>query len=77
MYVIIFSIDKNYELYQELEEGREMVVLKMKKKFPCTKKSPRNSAGQAPNPLRKGESHHWHLKNLSIKVDIGFRFVKI
>jgi hypothetical protein len=30
MYVIIFSIDKNYELYQELEEGVEMVVLKMK-----------------------------------------------
>ena len=24
MYVIIFSIDKNYELYQELEEGEEM-----------------------------------------------------
>jgi len=24
MYVIIFSIDKNYELYQELKEGGEM-----------------------------------------------------
>ena len=24
MHVIIFSIDKNYELYQELEEGEEM-----------------------------------------------------
>ena len=34
MYVIIFSIDKNYELYQELEEGEEMRVLGLKK-FPC------------------------------------------
>ncbi len=30
MHVIIFSIDKNYELYQELEEGGEMGVFKMK-----------------------------------------------
>ena len=30
MHVIIFSIDKNYELYQELEEGGEMRVFKMK-----------------------------------------------
>ena len=30
MYVIIFSIDKNYDLYQELEEDGEMEVFKMK-----------------------------------------------
>ncbi len=30
MYVIIFPIDKNYELYQELKEGVEMEVFKMK-----------------------------------------------
>jgi hypothetical protein len=30
MYVIIFSIDKNYELYQELEEGGEMVLKVLK-----------------------------------------------
>jgi len=28
MHVIIFSIDKNYELYQELEEGVEMLSFK-------------------------------------------------
>ncbi len=31
MHVIIFSIDKNYELYQELEEGRKMRVFGLKK----------------------------------------------
>jgi len=36
MYVIIFSIDKNYELYQELEEARKMVVFRL---------PPRNSTG--------------------------------
>ncbi len=30
MYVIIFPIDKNYELYQELKEGVEMRVFKLK-----------------------------------------------
>ena len=29
MYVIIFSIDKNYELYQELKEGRKMGVFRL------------------------------------------------
>jgi hypothetical protein len=31
VYVIIFSIDKNYELYQELEEGRKMVEISVEK----------------------------------------------
>ena len=31
MYVIIFSIDKNYELYQELEEGERNGGIRVKK----------------------------------------------
>ena len=30
MHVIIFSIDKNYELYQELEKGGEIRVYVLK-----------------------------------------------
>jgi hypothetical protein len=45
MYVIIFSIDKNYELYQELKNGGGGF-----KKFHVKLKNPRNSAEQAPLP---------------------------
>ena len=40
MYVIIFSIDKNYEVCQELKNGVGG--------FNSILKNPRNSAGQAP-----------------------------
>lgn len=46
MYLIIFSIDKNYELYQELKERGEMVVYVLKK---FLSKNPTC-------PLKKGES---------------------
>ena len=49
MHVIIFSIDKNYELYQELEEGGEMGVFKMKN--PLVQQIPLY-------PPCKGELHH-------------------
>ena len=55
MHVIIFSIDKNYELYQELEEGERNGGIWIKKIFLAIKKSPRNPTGQAPYPLKMGE----------------------
>ena len=61
MHVIIFSIDKNYELYQELEEGERNGGIWIKKNFFAIKEL------NPPCPLKKGESHHWHLKNFSIK----------
>jgi hypothetical protein len=50
MYVIIFSIDKNYELYQELEEGREMVVFKLKKNSLALKNPPAILRGRLLTP---------------------------
>ena len=70
MYVIIFSIDKNYELYQELEEGGEMVVYVLK--ILHSIKSPRNSAGQAPNPLKKGESPELNSKQILVTQKSSF-----
>ena len=57
MHVIIFSIDKNYEVYQELEEEVEMEVFRLKKFF---SKNP-------PCPLFKGESHPGTNQLLTIK----------
>ena len=58
MYVIIFSIDKNYELYRELEEGRKMMVFSLK--------YPRFAKKNPPNPLVKGESHQLDPKQILI-----------
>ncbi len=51
MHVIIFSIDKNYELYQELEEGVEMEVFKLKKfqKIPLAPLKRGNHSLASPN----------------------------
>ncbi len=47
MYVIIFSIDKNYEVYQDLKNGVGGFNSILKNP-PLKLKNPRNSAGQAP-----------------------------
>ncbi len=46
MYVIIFSIDKNYEVYQDLKNGVGGFNFFLNP--PLKLKNPRNSAGQAP-----------------------------
>jgi hypothetical protein len=51
MYVIIFSIDKNYDLYQELKNGGGG--------FNSILKNP-------PNPLGKGELHQLDPKQILI-----------
>jgi len=51
MYVIIFSIDKNYEVYQDLKNGVGG--------FNSILKNP-------PNPLGKGESHQLDSKQILI-----------
>jgi hypothetical protein len=52
LYPNIFSIDKNYELYQELKEGEEMVVFGLKKFL--SKNPPAILRGRHPRPLCKG-----------------------
>ena len=64
MHVIIFSIDKNYELYQELEEGRKMRVLGLKK-FSLQSKNP-------PYPLKKGESAELDFKQILVTQKSSF-----